>query len=89
MAEESYGFLSRFRTKISSGGLHGAYRAVFDSPAGRIVLNDLFIEGNMMRSHGGDPVEEGKRELVCHICRILRMDPEQFQSLAERESRDE
>ena len=58
-----------------------AYRKLFASPEGQLVLGDLMKEGYMLKpTHDPKSLEaghknEGKRELVLHVLHKLQTDP--------------
>lgn len=67
--------------------LLGAYREVFDAPAGRIVLLDLMRAGGVLSvSLGQTPQEtawnDGRRSLVLHVLQQLRMQEAEMLRLA-------
>ena len=91
---KSADFLDQVTVRFKRGSLPGAYRAVFDGPTGKIVLANLLREGGMMITHGGDTdavlqFEEGKRYMVLHILKMLRLKPEHNQQLANMEPIDD
>lgn len=56
--------------------LHKQYLAVFDGPAGKAVLHDLYARGMLMRpTFDPDPMKaahnEGKRNLALYIFNML------------------
>ncbi|MCH8314175.1 MAG: hypothetical protein IID17_14465 [Nitrospinae bacterium] len=91
---KSADFLDQVAVRFKRGSLPGAYRDVFDSPAGQIVLANLVREGGMMITHGGDAdavlqFEEGKRFMVLHILKMLRLKPRELQQIADMEAIDD
>jgi hypothetical protein len=61
-----------------------AYRTVFNTPEGQLVLYNLMNEGYMLKpthdpkSSEGGLKNEGKRELVLHILHKIKTDPVQL-----------
>lgn len=56
--------------------LHKQYLAVFDGPAGKAVLHDIYARGMLMRpTFDRDPLvmacNEGRRALALHIVNML------------------
>lgn len=56
--------------------LHKQYLAVFDGPAGKAVLQDLYVRGMLMQTtYNSDPMKaafnEGKRSLALYIFNML------------------
>ena len=84
-------FLDIIRTRFPSkpgaaqAKLVSAYREVFSAVQADLVLHDLVVASGFMKTHGGDPFEEGKRALMLYILKMLRTDPEYMQRLADRE----
>ena len=82
-------FLDRIKTRFPSKEgeaqtmLVGAYRDVFGSPQGSLVLHDLIFRCGLMKVSGGDA---GMQALVCYILQTLRTSPEELQRLADRET---
>ena len=75
---------------VSRRSLLASYREVFGSSAGEVVLNDLSIAVHMMRTtHDPNPTtaafNEGKRATLLYILKMLRTQPEDTQTLADRE----
>ena len=56
-----------------------AYRLTFNSPAGQLVLLDLMSFGKF-RVAIGDPVDEGKRQVVLRIMNFTELSMEQLQA---------
>lgn len=62
------------------------YKAVFGTPQGKRVLQDLMAKGGLLQSNyvpgdsHGTAYNEGARSLVLHIFEILRIDLKQLQS---------
>lgn len=86
-------FLARAAVRFKRGSMPDLYRDVFDSAAGRTVLANLVREGGMMITHGGDSdqtlqFEEGKRFMILHILKMLRLKPQELQQLANIEVLD-
>lgn len=70
------------KLKVSAGDLHHAYREVFGTQAGQIVMADLvrcfgFTERTLI---GPDPhttyANEGRRSVLLHVQRRLTEDPQ-------------
>jgi len=56
--------------------MHKQYLAVFDGPAGKVVLADLMRRGGLLAtSYNSDPIRmafnEGKRSIALHIHNML------------------
>lgn len=90
----SFDWLDRVRTRVKRRALHEHYRSVFDSPSGRIVLNDLVMKAGVMMTHEGWTPDQlqyktGDRDRVLYILGMLRIEPPALQQLAEREVFDE
>ena len=70
--------------------LADAYKQVFGSDAGRMVLADLLTRCHVLGStfEPGDPTttsfREGERNVALHICAMLALDPEHFERLYEQ-----
>ncbi len=80
--------------RVTRHSLRAAYRAVFESDQGKVVLNDLSIVTNFMRTtHNSNPTDaafnEGKRAAFSYILKMLRKQPEDTQTLADREVLDD
>lgn len=65
-----------------------AYRDVFESPQGKIVLNDMFSNHAILSStFNGDVnqmlLKEGERNVVLRILKILKTDVEKFKERME------
>ena len=87
-------FLAQVTVRFKRGSMPGLYRDVFDSDSGRIVLGNLVREGGMMITHGGDSdqiiqFEEGKRFMILHILKMLRLKPRELQQIADMEPIDD
>lgn len=87
-------WLDRVRTRVKRGSLPEHYRRTFDTPSGRIVLNDLVMKAGVMMTHEGWTDDQlqyktGDRDRVLYILGMLRIEPPALQQLAEREVFDE
>lgn len=78
-------FLRKGITRVTRGGVNQAYRELFDTPAGQVVLNDLVRFCNVLSATNGDLIEEGKRVVALHILGHLRLRPEDLNLYYERE----
>ncbi len=47
--------------------IRNAYRRLFMTPVGAVVLTDLAEYCGFLVSHGGDPYQEGQRDVFLHI----------------------
>jgi len=71
-----------------------AYKALFGSPDGKRVLNDLIRTCGMLNAtYAGDPNEvifrEGQRAIVVRILNILKIDPSRLQKNIEDMRKEE
>ena len=87
-------FLDRIKVRFKRGSLDSHYRAVFDSPSGRIVLADLVGKAGVMQTHEGWTSEQmqygtGRRDLCIYILAMLRIQPRDLQQLADKEVFDD
>lgn len=78
-------WLSRRVNRTTPRLARAAYRDVFDSEKGHIVLTDLAQACHLMETHGGDPFLEGQRSLMLYILKVLRTPADVLQEMADRE----
>lgn len=68
--------------------LYAAYRDVFDTPSGKLVLHHLMRQGNVLTSSfvQNDPnstaFHEGQRNIVLLILAMMNVTPQQVEELA-------
>ena len=62
---------------IDNDYLIQAYRALFTTPGGHVVLNDLMKFCNF-RIPVNDPIEEGKRRVFLRIVEFMSFEPDEI-----------
>lgn len=87
--------MAKSRVKDAQQGvaLLKAYRSVFDTPQGRVVLYDLMKNHSVLSStFRGDVnqmlVKEGERNTILRILTILKTDPKQILERIEEHERE-
>jgi hypothetical protein len=93
MIFQNASWLDRAVTVVRRFLLCADYQAVFNSPAGQRVMHDLVRKTGLMKTHEGWSTEmvlynAGQQDVVKHIAAMLRMRPEEFQRLTDRETHD-
>jgi hypothetical protein len=58
-----------------------AYKRVFSTPEGKRVLFDLMDRGDVLNSHGGDPIKEGRRSLVLEVMKKVNINLKELDQL--------
>ena len=67
--------------------LKSAYKSTFETPAGKIILDDLSIKCGIFRSNFTDPNQmyflEGQKNLFLYICSYLQETQESIAEIVE------
>lgn len=63
-----------------------AYKQVFGTPQGRIVLFDLMNRYHVLNHHSGDALKEGQRSVVLDVMKKVNISIEKLDELLKGES---
>lgn len=59
------------RQRIRAAAIADAYRNVFNSPEGELVLKDLLRKADLLSATAGDEAEVGRRQVALHILAMM------------------